>query len=122
MGTYRDADVCVILQTADIGTALSLYGILGVAIPLLVFPPMQRRLGTVISLRITLAGYVLIALGGPIVTWLANSKTIVDDKGVAHTERLPAVWAGVVILVVLKAASNMAFSCTNLLVNDRCVE
>lgn len=109
-------------QPSDIGTALSLYGVLCVAIPLLVFPRMQRRLGTIISLRLTLAGYVLVALGAPIVTWLAISKTSTDNKGIRHTERLPAVWAGVVILVVLKASSNMAFSCTNLLVNDRYVE
>jgi hypothetical protein len=80
---------------------------------------MQRRLGTILCLRITLSGYVLVALGAPIVTWVAISRTSVDGHGKIQTDRLATVWVGVMLLIVLKAISNMAFACTNLLVNAR---
>ena len=94
------------MQTAAIGSMLSLYGFLSVAVQLAFFPSLHRRFGSIKCLRGTLPGYFLVAAAGPIITQLAQ-------KG-ASTNTIYALVAG---LVLIKACANTSFASMSILVN-----
>ncbi|KAG0152285.1 hypothetical protein CROQUDRAFT_649654 [Cronartium quercuum f. sp. fusiforme G11] len=96
-------------SAANIGVALSLSGIFTVVAQLLLFPPLQRRYGTVKLYRICMAAYPVIFLLFPLIHLIA-----VFEKSESHT----GVWVGLTWLLLLKTSANIVFACNMILVNS----
>lgn len=76
---------------ADIGTALSLSGLSAVGFQLLLFPPLQRRAGTVPLYRALMSLWPFVFALFPVMSWCAR------ERG------RDAVWSVLVVFLLLKS-------------------
>ncbi len=93
---------------------LSLYGGLSVIVQLVLFPPIQRRLGSVLFFKIFLTGYAVICAAAILINRLAVHRS---QPGSISASEDKVVLALVAVVVIFKALANACFSCVSLLVN-----
>ncbi|GAA6062569.1 hypothetical protein JCM10212_004882 [Sporobolomyces blumeae] len=91
---------------SDIGTALSLSGVSSVGFQLVLFPPLQRRFGTVRLYRGLMMVYPIVFALFPVMSWCARTKGRKE------------VWTCMVLFLLLKSFGNMAYACNMLTVTD----
>ena len=84
-------------RPTDIGNAMSIRAIAVLAIQLLVFPPVQRRLDTLRLYRFSMMLWIPVFMGYPLLNLLARG---------GYTS---AVWFGLAIILLLSAIAGMAF-------------
>lgn len=89
----------------QIGKALASQSILSAAIQLLVFPVLQRRLGTIRTFRLGASFYVLACALFPV------------TSGVARSGNLRWTWVALIAQVAVVAMGGIAFSCSALINN-----
>lgn len=78
-------------KESDIGFALSLNGLLSVALQVLFFPPLQKRFGTVRLYRTFMSLWPIVFALFPVMGWCAREK--------GRRE----VWAVMVVMLALKS-------------------
>ncbi|GAA5865394.1 hypothetical protein JCM3774_005622 [Rhodotorula dairenensis] len=93
-------------KEADIGIALSVSGLSSVTFQILLFPPLQQRVGTVRLYRRLMSLWPLVYALFPIMSWCAR------EKG------RRAVWVVLTCFLVLKAIANMAYACNMIAITD----
>ncbi|GAA5994481.1 uncharacterized protein JCM10292_002088 [Rhodotorula paludigena] len=93
-------------RESDTGTALSLSGLSAVAFQILLFPSLQRRLGTVRVYRALMSLWPLVFALFPVMSYCA-----------AYRGRA-AVWSVLVVFLLLKAIANMSYACNMLTITD----
>ncbi|CAD6583241.1 MAG: hypothetical protein TREMPRED_003505, partial [Tremellales sp. Tagirdzhanova-0007] len=81
----------------EIGHTLSLRAIATLSIQLFVFPPLQRRVGTVGLYRWLMCLWIPSFLGYPVL------------NGLARTDHPTLVWIGLAFVLILSSIANMAF-------------
>ncbi|GAA5892611.1 MFS transporter [Sporobolomyces salmoneus] len=91
-------------RESDIGTALSLSGLSAVAFQLLLFPPLQKRFGTVKLYQGLMTMYPIVFALFPVMS------------AVRHDRK--AVWIVMVVFLLLKSIGNMSYACNMLVVTD----
>ncbi|TNY17581.1 major facilitator superfamily domain-containing protein [Rhodotorula diobovata] len=91
---------------ADIGTALSLSGLSAVGFQLLLFPPLQRRAGTVPLYRALMSLWPFVFALFPVMSWCAR------ERG------RDAVWSVLVVFLLLKSVANMSYACNMIAITD----
>ncbi|BGP15425.1 hypothetical protein JCM10213v2_003393 [Rhodosporidiobolus nylandii] len=91
---------------SSIGRALSLSGLLAVSFQLLLFPPLQRRMGTVPLYRLLMALWPVVFALFPVMSYAA----------VHGGER--AVWSWLTVFLGLKSFANMSYACNMLTLTD----
>ncbi|GAA5983821.1 hypothetical protein JCM5350_007560 [Sporobolomyces pararoseus] len=91
-------------RESDIGTALSLSGLSAVVFQLLLFPPLQKRAGTVKLYRGLMAMYPLVFALFPVMSSVRNDRK--------------AVWFVMVVFLLLKSIGNMSYACNMLVITD----
>ncbi|GAA6035772.1 hypothetical protein JCM8097_005693 [Rhodosporidiobolus ruineniae] len=91
---------------ADIGTALSLSGLLSVSFQLLLFPPLQRRAGTVPLYRALMALWPVVFSLFPVMSYAAR------EWG------RRAVWGWLAVFLGLKSIANMSYATNMLTLTD----
>ncbi|GAA5880633.1 hypothetical protein JCM16303_004290 [Sporobolomyces ruberrimus] len=91
-------------RESDIGTALSLSGVSAVAFQLLLFPPLQKRFGTVKLYRGLMMMYPIVFALFPVMSSQRHDRK--------------AVWAVLVVFLLLKSFGNMSYACNMLVVTD----
>lgn len=82
---------------ADIAKAVSTRSIMTLLIQLLIFPPLQKRVGTLRLYRWLLCGYIPVYIGLPLVNRLARS----GKDG--------SVWVSLTTVLLMSSIANMAF-------------
>ncbi|KAF8713217.1 Sugar transporter, partial [Rhizoctonia solani] len=100
---YADEAFCG-LQSAEIGSTLTLSGIFGTIIAVIVFPPLERRVGAVPLYRFGMVMQVLNVLAFPVGHALALSG---GRKG---------AYLGVAGVLIVRCIASMVFVCNMLLV------
>lgn len=98
------ADI-VIPKMAQIGVVLSTVGIMATFINLIVFPPLQRRVGTIAIYRGTIVLLVVLAALFPLITRIAATEVIHHP-----IEPGPLTRISVGALIIVKAISGMVFA------------
>ncbi|GAA5986579.1 hypothetical protein JCM10908_003809 [Rhodotorula pacifica] len=93
-------------KEADIGIALSVSGLSSVTFQILLFPPLQQRVGTVRLYRGLMSLWPIVYSLFPIMSWCAR------EKG------RRAVWAVLTCFLVLKSIANMAYACNMITITD----
>ncbi|POY73727.1 hypothetical protein BMF94_3265 [Rhodotorula taiwanensis] len=93
-------------KEADIGIALSISGLSSVTFQILLFPPLQLRIGTVRLYRALMSLWPVVYMLFPVMSWCAK------EKG------RRAVWGVLVCFLVLKAVANMAYACNMIAITD----
>ncbi|BGP47414.1 hypothetical protein JCM10450v2_003266 [Rhodotorula kratochvilovae] len=93
-------------QESDIGTALSLSGLSAVGFQIVLFPPLQRRAGTVPLYRALMSLWPLVFALFPVMSWCAR------EKG------RKAVWGVLVLFLLLKSFANMAYATNMITITD----
>ncbi|KAG8887940.1 hypothetical protein FRB98_008698 [Tulasnella sp. 332] len=103
--------------TAQIGVALSMLGVLATFMNLVVFPPLQRRMGTVPVYRLCMLMILLLVTLFPVVSRIAVLEQARD--GSLSLIRAPGLFTklGVSLMIVVKAVTGMVFTCNMILVN-----
>ncbi|GAA5906508.1 hypothetical protein JCM6882_004454 [Rhodosporidiobolus microsporus] len=91
---------------SSIGTALSLSGLLAVSFQLFLFPPLQKRAGTVPLYRALMALWPVVFALFPVMGWAAR------ERG----ER--AVWVVLCVFLGLKSIANMSYATNMLTLTD----
>ncbi|BGP39315.1 hypothetical protein JCM10449v2_003253 [Rhodotorula kratochvilovae] len=93
-------------QESDIGTALSLSGLSAVGFQIVLFPPLQRRAGTVPLYRALMSLWPLVFALFPVMSWCAR------ERG------RKAVWSVLVLFLLLKSFANMAYATNMITITD----
>ncbi|GAA5829858.1 hypothetical protein JCM11251_007909 [Rhodosporidiobolus azoricus] len=91
---------------SSIGTALSLSGLLAVSFQLVLFPPLQKRAGTVPLYRLLMSLWPVVFALFPVMGWAAR------ERG----ER--AVWVVLSLFLGLKSIANMSYATNMLTLTD----
>ncbi|GAA5963245.1 hypothetical protein JCM21900_006566 [Sporobolomyces salmonicolor] len=91
---------------SDIGTALSLSGLSSVGFQVLLFPPLQRRFGTIRLYRGLMSIYPAVFALFPVMSWCARYRS------------RAAVWAAMVLFLLLKSIGNMSYATNMIAVTD----
>ncbi|KAG8887941.1 hypothetical protein FRB98_008699 [Tulasnella sp. 332] len=105
-------------STSEIGVILSAVGVLATFMNLIVFPPLQRRIGTVPVYQFCMIMiFILIALF-PVVSRIAILEQA--GQGPPSLTKVPRLFTklGVGLMVVTKAISWMVFTCNMILINQ----
>ena len=90
--------------SAEIGTTLALSGILGTAISVVVFPPLERRVGTVVLYKFGMALQVVSVITFP----LGHAIALAGGKRGSYM--------GAGIMLIVRCVAGMVFVCNMLLV------
>ncbi|GAA5972337.1 hypothetical protein JCM8115_001258 [Rhodotorula mucilaginosa] len=93
-------------KEADIGIALSISGLASVTFQILLFPPLQQRVGTVRLYRRLMSLWPVVYILFPVMSWCARVKG------------RRAVWVVLTCFLVLKAIANMAYACNMITITD----
>ncbi|BGO90910.1 hypothetical protein NBRC10512_002338 [Rhodotorula toruloides] len=93
-------------KESDIGFALSLNGLLSVALQVLFFPPLQKRFGTVRLYRTFMSLWPVVFALFPVMGWCARER--------GRRE----VWTVMVVMLALKSIANMSYGCNMLNITD----
>ncbi|GAA5927688.1 MFS transporter [Sporobolomyces koalae] len=93
-------------RESDIGTALSCSGLFAVVFQLVLFPPLQKRFGTVKLYRGLMMLYPIVFSLFPIMSWCAQHRT------------RSVVWIVMMVFLVLKSLGNMSYACNMLVITD----
>jgi len=93
-----------------IGTALSINGVAAVIIQLGIFPPLQRRFGTLHYLRTGLLLYPLVAICFPFLNRMAR-----NEEGWSTPW---GVWVLLMSTLLVRTMASTSFVCINLMVNN----
>ncbi|GAA5872088.1 hypothetical protein JCM1840_006316 [Sporobolomyces johnsonii] len=91
---------------SDIGTALSLSGLCSVGFQILLFPPLQRHFGTVPLYRGLMSIYPAVFALFPVMSWCARYRS------------RAAVWAAMVVFLLLKSIGNMSYATNMIAITD----
>ncbi|GAA5986072.1 hypothetical protein JCM11641_005547 [Rhodosporidiobolus odoratus] len=91
---------------SSIGTALSLSGLLAVSFQLLLFPPLQKRAGTVPLYRALMALWPVVFALFPVMGYAAKRGD------------MQAVWGWLCVFLTLKSIANMSYACNMLTLTD----
>ncbi|BGP54898.1 hypothetical protein JCM8202_003408 [Rhodotorula sphaerocarpa] len=93
-------------KEADIGIALSISGLSSVTFQIVLFPPLQVRIGTVPLYRALMSFWPIVYVLFPIMSWCAR------EKGRAE------VWTVLTCFLILKSVANMAYACNMITITD----
>ncbi|KAG8902164.1 hypothetical protein FRB99_004801 [Tulasnella sp. 403] len=103
---------------SQMGVILSAVGVLATFVNLVVFPPLQRRYGTVPLYKIAMALQVFIVLLFPIVTriavWEASHKDAFSHIGIPRL----ATKLGIAVIVLSRCFAGIVFACNMILVSS----
>lgn len=97
------------IQTAQIGTILTILGISTTAVNLIIFPPLQIRAGTTPLYRASMMMYFVVIMLLPIIGRIATFERSSGDMPRAGSVGI-ATWIGVGALVVLRSFGGMVFA------------
>ncbi|KAG8950189.1 hypothetical protein FRC03_012946 [Tulasnella sp. 419] len=108
--------------TAEIGLALSWLGISGTFVNLIVFPPFQRKMGTITIYRACFVMQTIIVMLFPTIRLIALAECGISEPRIAD-EVVPSspgmvTKATVGLMVLLKSFGGMIFACNMILVNS----
>lgn len=108
-------------SSSSTGIVLSMTGLGGVAVQLLLFPPLQRRMGSLRLYQYSFWAFPLSVLLLPIANLIARAGLVetTETGGEVITQAaLVAVWACILVSTLLKVVGQMAFSTNMILVNQ----
>ncbi|KAK6344129.1 hypothetical protein TWF696_007773 [Orbilia brochopaga] len=88
------------LPAAQVGSAMAILGFIGITMQLFVYPPLQTRLGTLRSYRMSLLLFPIAYLFTPFLAVLPSA-----NRDLREPASGPAVWTGIVVALMVQVTA-----------------